>query len=90
MPIQAVVNAIEHARTEIAIFPDTNLWCEPSTRYAVIDPILRGLGWSTHKSLECEVELPVGKSGKKVDYALLDRDSNIVILIEAKRLDGSL
>ena len=45
---------------------------EASTRWALIDPIIRALGWETHDPKQCEVEYPIIEDGK-VDYALFDR-----------------
>lgn len=77
-------------RKSLRFIPREN-WYETSTRYAIVDPILWSLGWRTHKSLECEVELPIGKKTVRwVDYALLDPESVIVVLIEAKKIKDEL
>lgn len=53
---------------------------ETATRYCLVDPVLRDLGWHLDNPSECEYELgPVGR----YDYGLGRR-----ILIEAKRLGG--
>ena len=57
---------------------------EVSTRYVLIDPIVRALGWCTSDPIECQVEYPRGGRRKKVDYVLMDREGNSVILLEAK------
>ena len=64
---------------------------ETRTKYALIDPILRSLGWDTEDpdqvKLEYEVD-PSHEDGRRVDYALFrDGDtSKPYILIEAKGL----
>ena len=62
---------------------------ETSTRYIIIDPILRALGWDLSDPRECAVEYPVllGRSILRVDYVLLGRDGRPVVVIEAKRID---
>ena len=62
---------------------------ETSTRYLIIDPILRSLGWDLSDPRDCIVEYRVSdRSQRAVDYALLDGNGDPVILIEAKRIDG--
>ncbi len=62
---------------------------ETSTRYLIIDPILRSLGWDLSDPRDCVVEYKVSAGSQRaVDYALLDDEGRPVILIEAKRIDG--
>lgn len=49
---------------------------ETRTRYVLIDPIIRALGWETHDLKQCEVEYEQEFKGK-VDYALFDRHKEI-------------
>ena len=62
---------------------------ETSTRYIIIDPILRALGWDLSDPGQCVVEYRIqdkqGKSGF-IDYALLNGRGEPVILVEAKRI----
>ena len=64
---------------------------ETSTRYVVIDPILRALGWDLSNPAECVVEFEVARSGNyqatRVDYVLKDATGEPAIVIEAKRID---
>lgn len=62
---------------------------ETRTKYALIDPILRSLGWSTEDPNQVKLEYGVDPSpedGRRVDYALFqNRDApKPYILIEAK------
>ena len=62
---------------------------ETSTRYMIIDPILRSLGWNLSDPKDCVVKYRVSQGSQRaVDYALMDGKGNPVILIEAKRIDG--
>lgn len=62
---------------------------EASTRYLIIDPILRGLGWDLSDPDDCVVEYKVVPGYQwAVDYALLDDRCRPVVLVEAKRIDG--
>ena len=61
---------------------------ETSTRYMIIDPTLRSLGWDLSDPKDCIVEYKVSAGSQRAaDYALLDSRGRPVILIEAKRID---
>ena len=45
-------------------------WREDQTRYAIIDPILRALGWDTADRKVCYPEWQSKGSKRRVDYAL--------------------
>ena len=70
---------------------------ETSTRYIIIDPILRSLGWDLSDPLDCAVEhrvkMPARPSGfGRPDYLLLGSPSPAgagvpVVVIDAKRID---
>ena len=59
---------------------------EAATRYAIIDPILRSLGWELEYPNQCLVEEWQTLKGHQrvADYILLNRDGKHVALIEAK------
>lgn len=60
---------------------------EALTRYALIDPLLRELGWDTGDPTQVVPEFPV--SDGRADYALVVGGES-QIMIEAKRLGGRL
>lgn len=61
---------------------------EALTRYALIDPLLRGLGWDTGDPSQV---MPEFKSSRgSADYALLGSDGKPDVIIEAKRLGRGL
>ena len=64
---------------------------EMSTRYMLIDPILRALGWDLSDPFECVVEYAVARRAHypaaRVDYVLKGEPDNPAIVIEAKRID---
>ena len=86
MSIKDVEVAIRHGRQVMDDYWDLVAHREIYTRYTIIDPIIRALGWETHDPDQCEVEYQRGQQGY-VDYALFNRDGKPVILIEAKRID---
>ena len=50
-------------------------WREDQTRYAIIDPILRALGWDTADPKVCHPEWQAKDSKGRVDYALFPRST---------------
>ena len=82
MAIRHVREAIRHGVSVLEGPPERLNGHELRTRYAIIDPILRGLGWETSNPSHCEVEFRVPGSGERVDYALL------VFVAEAPELPG--
>ena len=94
--------AIKAAQKHIAVFqpdpPKGRLQAnapvnnhETSTRYMVIDPILRALGWDLSDPADCVVEYPMqsppGRPAPRVDYVLKGPSGIPAIAIEAKRID---
>lgn len=66
---------------------------EALTRYALIDPLLRELGWDTADPNQVRVELPLAKGYAQqgfADYALLGTDGKPRVVVEAKSLGSSL
>ena len=72
---------------------------EALTRYPLIDPLLRALGWDTEDPAVVIPEYTAGK-GQKADYALLQMPSETTtddshpakaaVIVEAKSLDTPL
>ena len=58
---------------------------EMALRYAFIDPILRGLGWSTSLPWECQPNARLGRLSP-LDYALFDPSGQPVVLIEVETM----
>ena len=61
---------------------------ETRTRVALIDPLLKALGWDTSDPRIVTPEYDV--SGKRADYALLGDDGTPIIFLEAKKLGEPL
>ena len=107
MTIKAVEAAIERIRDVVAEWDSIEVpgrdeplgWGETHTRYAIIDPILRGLGWDTTDPKECHPEYPRPYPTGRVDYALFGEWSAVdieggsivpAVIVEAKALRGEL
>ena len=99
MSIVGVETAIQHIRNTIAEWDDPDSWSEIPTRYVLIDPVMKALGWDYLNPRHCNFEhprTPKGRRMKKVDYAFFHPDqreyvspnypNRPVILLEAKAL----
>ena len=72
MTIIAVETAIQKIREMVKEWDDVelNYWREDQTRYALIDPIIRALGWDTSDPKECHPEYPRPYPEGRSDYCL--------------------
>ena len=73
MSINAVEAAIWKIRDVVREWDDVELdyWREDHTRYGVIGPIIRALGWDTSDPKVCHPEYPRSyQTGRRADYAM--------------------
>ena len=83
MPLESLLKLVETLRGRISAHRAALSQSEALTRYALIDPLLRELGWDTS---DPTMVIPEYKSGAgRADYALL-RDGHPAIMVEAKSL----
>ena len=101
MSIRAVGTEIRKIRDVVKEWDDVelNYWREDHTRYGVIDPIIRALGWNTADPKECHPEYPRPFLEGRVDYALFgvpdvraigNNEVAPDVIIESKALRASL
>lgn len=87
-----VKEAIEHGRSVIKKYEDNGL-NETTTRYAIIDPILRALGWKLDDPDQCWFEEWRSRKKQenygKTDYSLY-KGQTLVAFVEAKPLTNPL
>jgi type I site-specific restriction endonuclease len=88
MKLDELVALIEALRQRAQAFASELYQGETLARYALIDPLLRALGWDTGDPSQVRPEYAAGN--KKADYVLLDADSSPLILLEAKKLGDKL
>ena len=87
MPLENLLTLIEKLQERIDSHDDALKKNEMLTRYALIDPLLRELGWDTE---DPDMVVPEYRSGGgSADYALFS-NGKPVIMLEAKKLDRSL
>ncbi len=86
MELGGLIRLIETLRERAKTFNSELQNSEALTRYALVDPVLRALGWATDDPSQVRVELPAGAG--KVDYCLFDSSGKPRVLIEAKKLNS--
>ncbi len=91
MPFEELVQVIETLRGRIREHRQVLESNETRTRMALIDPLLRALGWDTENPAQVlpEYESGSGKPGERADYALMGEGKPKAV-IEAKKLRESL
>ena len=60
-------------------------WTEHQTRYALLDPVLRALGWDLSNPRQVGIEAS-NSNRDKADYLLFDQQGNPKVVVEAKRV----
>ena len=93
MPFEDLVQVIETLRERIEAHRQSLQSNETRTRMALIDPLLRALGWDTENPALVlpEYELDTSRdTTRRADYALLGVESKPAAVIEAKRLGAPL
>ena len=87
MPLESLLELVERLRERIDTHGNALRQSEALTRYALIDPLLRELGWDTSNP---DMVVPEYNSGNgRADYALISNGSP-VMMVEAKKLGTTL
>ncbi len=88
MPLEELHSLVETLKERIELHGAALRASEALTRYALIDPLLRELGWDTTDPV---LVIPEYRSGNgRADYALLGSDGSPAMMVEAKSLGSSL
>lgn len=85
---EELLRAIERVRDRAARYRQELETSEALARYALIDPILRALGWPLDDPSVVRPEYAAGQG--KADYCLFGADGTPAVLIEAKTLGPKL
>ena len=84
MPLESLHTLVGTLRQRIQAHRPALSGSEWLTRYTLIDPLLRELGWDTE---DPELVIPEYSSGGgRADYALLGNDGKPAMIVEAKKL----
>ena len=86
--LDPLIEAIETVKERIKQHRQTLSKNETRTRGALIDPILKALGWDPADPALVTLEYNIGN--ERPDYALLDGDGKPAAIIEAKKLGEPL
>ena len=88
MPLESLLELVETLRARIDAHGAVLRGSEALTRYALIDPLLRELGWDTSNPDMVVPEYRV-PNNQMADYVLLN-EGGPVIVVESKKLDEPL
>ena len=89
MPLESLLELVETLRNRIDEHRHALSGNEMLTRYALIDPVLRELGWDTSDPATIVPEDTSGLGRGRPDYVLL-ADTQPVMVVEAKKLGSGL
>ena len=87
-PLSNLCDVLSQIRDSAKHYQETLTRNEAATRAALIDPVLRALGWDTGNTNMVEVEKTLGQV--RADYALFDSNKEPKIVVEAKSLRTNL
>lgn len=88
MPLDELLETIETLRERIDQHGTALRKSEAQTRYALVDPLLRGLGWDTSDPTQVVPEYRT-QTGP-ADYSLLGPNGKPALMVEAKKLGRAL
>ena len=88
LSLEDLLKTIETLRGRIEEHGTALRKSEAQTRYALVDPLLRGLGWDTSDPTQVVPEYRT-QTGP-ADYSLLDREGEPALMLEAKKLGRAL
>jgi len=87
-PLSNLSDVLSQVKDAAKHYQETLTRNEAATRAALIDPVLRALGWDTANTNMVEVEKTLGQV--KADYALFDYNKEPKVVVEAKSLGTNL
>jgi hypothetical protein len=87
-PLSNLCDVLNQAKDSSRQYVATLKKNEAATRAVLIDPVLRALGWDTANTYMVEVEKTLAQT--RVDYALLDSNGDVGVIVEAKALGSPL
>ena len=88
MPLESLMELVQDLRERIDVHGDKLRQSEALTRYALIDPLLRELGWDTADPSQVIPEYRV-PNNQFADYVLLANGAPKIV-VESKKLDEPL
>ncbi len=88
-PTGNFIDVLQHVRDTALKYQAKLSNSEASTRSSLIDPLLCALGWDISNPNMIEVEKTIPPQSR-VDYALIDCQNKVQVVIEAKSLGGNL
>lgn len=87
-PLANFTELLAEVSASAKIYSSTLRSNEAATRAVLVDPVIRALGWNTGNPAMVEVEKTFFQA--RVDYALYDSNSDVKVIVEAKKLGENL
>lgn len=83
--LSEITNVVEGLQERMGEYGSSLCKSEELTRYVLVDPFLKALGWDTSKPEKVWVDYRLGKGKRKrVDYALFHK-KKVIAFVEAKK-----
>lgn len=86
--MQEILDAIKQAKQTIRAYRYALVGNQVLTRYALVDILLKAVGWDVHDPAQVFPEWDMGHTGQKADYALLDTAGRPLAVIQVTPLSG--
>lgn len=86
--MQEILDTIKQAKQTIRAYRYALVGNQVLTRYALVDVLLKAVGWDVHDPAQVFPEWEMGHTGQKAEYALLDTAGRPVAVIRVTPLSG--
>jgi hypothetical protein len=86
--LQEILETIKRVRQTIRAFRNDLVGNQLLTRYALVDLVLKAVGWDVHDPAEVFPAWEMGHTGQRADYALLDQAGRPVAVVRVTPLSG--
>lgn len=86
--MQEILDTIKQAKQTIRAYRYALVGNQVLTRYALVDVLLKAVGWDVHDPAQVFPEWDMGHTGQKAEYALLDTAGRPVAVIRVTPLSG--
>jgi hypothetical protein len=86
--LQEILDTIKRVKQTIRAYRNVLVSNQVLTRYALVDIVLKTVGWDVHDPAQVMPAWDMGHTGEKADYALLDNAGRPVSVVRVTTLSG--
>jgi hypothetical protein len=86
--LQEILETIKRAKQTIRAYRYALVGNQVLTRYALVDVLLKAVGWDVHDPAQVFPDWEMGHTGQKADYALLDTAGRALAVVRVTPLSG--